>query len=247
MIRPPSADDLLDLWEWGQAQPAARRALGVLAVAFPDEPAGRLEAASVGRRDRALLAVREAIFGRQLRSLADCPACGQAVEVELDTAELHGGSPARPEPAAPQPPLWADGVQIDWRLPDSRDLLAAASAGDVAEARRVLLGRTVSARRGGEPLDISSLSGEILDEVFAAMERADPLARIEFPLSCPRCEGAWSATLDVAAFLCGEIEATARRLLHEVHALASAYGWREAEILAMGERRRSAYLEMIGP
>ena len=38
----------------------------------------------------------------------------------------------------------------------------------------------------------------------------------------------------------------ATRLLGEVHTLARAYHWREAEILAMSSRRRQAYLELAG-
>jgi hypothetical protein len=37
-----------------------------------------------------------------------------------------------------------------------------------------------------------------------------------------------------------------RRLLREVHTLALAYGWREADILNMSARRRRFYLEMAG-
>ncbi|HEX2516118.1 MAG TPA: phage baseplate protein, partial [Chloroflexota bacterium] len=38
----------------------------------------------------------------------------------------------------------------------------------------------------------------------------------------------------------------ARRLLREVHTLARAYGWREAEILALPGRRRQTYLDLVG-
>ena len=43
-----------------------------------------------------------------------------------------------------------------------------------------------------------------------------------------------------------ELATQAKRLLREVHFLARAYGWREADILAMSARRRQAYLEMVG-
>src|SRR5690242_4474643 len=123
-MRALSNHELLEFWEWGQAQSSTRRALGLLAVAFPGVPAGDLEAVSVGRRDRALLAVREALFGSALRSLADCPSCRQAVELTLDTSELRGGaeSDLPPRPAPGQPPVVAEGIEVRWRLPDSRDL-----------------------------------------------------------------------------------------------------------------------------
>jgi hypothetical protein len=62
--------------------------------------------------------------------------------------------------------------------------------------------------------------------------------------ACPSCGHEWQSLFDIAAFFWAEIAAQARRLLREVHQLASAYGWREADILAMSARRRRAYLEM---
>jgi hypothetical protein len=38
----------------------------------------------------------------------------------------------------------------------------------------------------------------------------------------------------------------AKAYLNEVHMLAWAYGWREADILAMSSARRQFYLERVG-
>ena len=35
------------------------------------------------------------------------------------------------------------------------------------------------------------------------------------------------------------------QLLDEVHQLATAYGWTEAEILALSDTRRAAYLDRV--
>jgi hypothetical protein len=43
-----------------------------------------------------------------------------------------------------------------------------------------------------------------------------------------------------------EIESMAGRLLRDVHALASAYGWHEKDILALSPVRRQFYLTLIG-
>jgi len=40
------------------------------------------------------------------------------------------------------------------------------------------------------------------------------------------------------------VRARAQRLLREVDALAHVYGWTESEVLALGERRRAAYLAL---
>ena len=51
--------------------------------------------------------------------------------------------------------------------------------------------------------------------------------------------------LDVARFLLREVAAAARRLMADIHELASAYGWSEAAIASMSAARRAAYLEML--
>ena len=65
-------------------------------------------------------------------------------------------------------------------------------------------------------------------------------------LQCVACGHAGEAQLDPGALLWDEIDARARVLLGEVHRLASAYGWSEAEILALGPARRASYIAMVG-
>jgi len=77
------------------------------------------------------------------------------------------------------------------------------------------------------------------------MASADPLAEIRLKFDCAECAHQWNESLDIVAFMWLEIEARARRLLTEVHALAAAYGWTEREILSLSEPRRSLYLEMV--
>ena len=50
--------------------------------------------------------------------------------------------------------------------------------------------------------------------------------------------------MDVGSFVWAELHAHGRRVLREVDVLARAYGWTEAEVLALGERRRAAYLAL---
>ena len=51
--------------------------------------------------------------------------------------------------------------------------------------------------------------------------------------------------LDIGSFVWAEIESRARRLLWEVHTLASAYGWSEAETLSLSAARRASYMRMV--
>ena len=77
------------------------------------------------------------------------------------------------------------------------------------------------------------------------MVQADPLAEILLDFDCPACGASFQEGLELASFVWAELEARARRLLMDVHTLASAYGWGEAEILALSAARREFYLEMV--
>ena len=98
---------------------------------------------------------------------------------------------------------------------------------------------------GSNVLSSKSWSDKELDEIGEQMALADPLAETRLTLHCPRCENDWEEALDIGAFLWAEIEAHARRLLLDIHSLASAYGWSETEILSLSEVRRAYYVEMV--
>ena len=78
------------------------------------------------------------------------------------------------------------------------------------------------------------------------MAEADPQAEVELALNCPACGEGWQAPFDIESFFWDEIGAWARRVLGEVHVLASSYGWRESDILNMSAWRRQFYIDLIG-
>jgi len=109
----------------------------------------------------------------------------------------------------------------------------------------VLLDRCVTAASGPEGvLDASALPAEVREALARAMAESDPLAEVLVAVSCPACETAFAADLDLGAFVWAELHAQAQRLLREVDVLARAYGWTESEVLALDDRRRAAYLEL---
>ena len=77
------------------------------------------------------------------------------------------------------------------------------------------------------------------------MAQADPQANIQLALGCPACGHSWLALFDIVGFFWREIDTWARRVLRDIHTLALAYGWSEAEILALSPWRRQFYLEMV--
>jgi hypothetical protein len=98
-------------------------------------------------------------------------------------------------------------------------------------------------RIGG--VESSEWTDEIIEKVGESLATADPMAERRVALTCPACDHAWSDSIDVASFIWAELEARARRLLWEVHSLASAYGWSESETLTLSAARRAMYLEMV--
>jgi len=228
-MRALSATELLSVWESGSSQIPLQRALIMLGVACPEAPADSLARLTIGQRDARLLALREMMFGPELTGLTDCPDCGERIELSFSCSDIRP-----PTETAPPSELSVEsnGRPMRFRLPTSADVLVVNSPEQLLE--RCLL-------NGGNHFteDFVAVAGE-------KMSSADPMADIHLKLNCPICMHKWEAPFDIVAFFWREISATARRLLHEVHTLASAYGWMESEVLALSQARRCAYLEMVG-
>ena len=227
--------DVIAIWERGRARHPIDRALLLFAAARPELPADGLADLPLGARNRALLALRRATFGPEIRSRAACPACGEWMEIAVRTNVLLSvGAETAVE-------LETDGFRL--RLPTSRDLSSLVGHADEESAAAALFERCCVARPVGATA--SALRG-LLERVEAELASLDPAADIELSVACDACRHAWTAALDVGEILWDEVDARARTLLAEVHALARAYGWSERDILALGDERRAAYLGMVG-
>jgi hypothetical protein len=240
-----TAKDVLDLWERGLSKKPLQRALDLLAIAYPELSADQLKQLSIGQRDLRLLAVREALFGQRLNSLTSCPACREPLELTFEIDQLRA-APLRLTSIETYS-LTAAGCEIQFRLPNSEDAAQIAELSDVNEARRMLFERCVrQASREGKAISAGDLPDEVIQAIAHRMSEIDPQADVQIALTCPACLQQWSTPFDILSYLWIEINAWAVRLLHEIHRLASAYGWREADILALSPMRRQLYLELIG-
>ncbi|PWV61205.1 hypothetical protein [Plasticicumulans acidivorans] len=77
------------------------------------------------------------------------------------------------------------------------------------------------------------------------LEVLDPLPCFTLSCRCPDCAGEADYPLDLEAQALARLGALRRRLLREVHRLASRYGWDEARILDLPPARRCEYLALI--
>lgn len=242
----PTPAQLLQVWERGGDPSAAARGLLLLGCSCDDEAGiDELAALPLGRRDARLLELRERLFGAAIDAVASCPQCATAVEATFRCDDLRLPDAG---PAAPTLEHVARGIRVQFRLPDSHDLLALEHCGDAAAARGLLLERCVlAAQSGGEPRDARNLPHALQAEIAQAMAQADPQADLQLALRCPDCGHAWQPLFDIAGFLWQELHAWALHMLREVDTLAASYHWAEADILALSPRRRQAYLELCAP
>lgn len=231
------------MWERGLPESRQRRALLLLEASGEGDAFDALARLNLGDRDARLLTLRERLFGARLVSITECPACAQRVEMEFAIADIRV-----PATAGPGGPLRVQesGYDVTFRLPNSLDLDALDPGAAPATNRLRLFELCVlEVRESGEPVPVAVLPPNLLERMAAAMAAADPQADVQLSLRCPHCAHAWEAVFDIAAYLWGEVHDWAGRVLKEVHVLASAYGWRENDILALSPLRRRAYLELL--
>ncbi|MER8157839.1 hypothetical protein [Streptomyces sp. NPDC094472] len=126
--------ELLAIWEAGLAHHGPGRALLLHRAARPESAADELLSLPVGEREADLYALRRALFGERMQIRAECGACGEAMEFDLDARDLGVRPRERDGPLRVEEGEWT----VEFRLPTVADLEAAAHA--VAEAGRPAAG-----------------------------------------------------------------------------------------------------------
>lgn len=229
-MRTLSNSELLELWERGTALHPIDRGLHALAFAMPQQPYEALADWPLGQRNTALAELHTACFGPQLEGWVACPECSERLEFAINANEFNV--------APSQPEITVHGH--NFRLPTSRDLARIATESDPHDAALLLAEQCCL-----EGFDAAGCSEQDLDEIGIHLAEADPMAEMVIRFDCSECGHVWDEPLDIVAWLWGEIDGRARKLLFEIHTLASTYGWSESEILSLSERRRRLYLEMV--
>jgi hypothetical protein len=237
LARPGSADELVTLDE-----PDSLAGSAALACRLVEErdrggtrpldvgglPIGDLDAIVVHLRCRAL--------GDSIVGEATCPGCSEMVDVPLRLLAYLRHRRPRPTRAARQgnEPGWWElhRYPLQFRLPTVSDLREVAGS---AGARAELLDRCV--RGTTTPRSVRSAE--------RAMAVLGPTLRSSVSGPCPECAASMELTFDAREYCYSELRTLSVAVLDEVHLLASAYHWSEADILALPPTRRKAYAELI--
>lgn len=242
-MRPLSVQEMIVVWEAGELRSPLDQSLLLLSAGEPDASLQDLAKLHVGERDRRLLKLREQTIGSRFSCFVECPWCREELQFEFDTGEI-----LRNSTAVTTEPLTAttDGLSVTFRLPNSEDLAEALGATSPEESRyRVFKRCVLEIRQGGNPIAVGEVPESAIERICDLVGSSDPQADVQLGVECLSCGKGWKAPFDVTSFFWKEISVRARRALSEVHVLATAYGWKESDILRMGAARRDFYLQMV--
>jgi hypothetical protein len=233
-VNPASHSDrenrILSLWERAVCRSRSDRDDALLAEA--GRPPG------LGDRNRALLAMRAALFGPVWPLSSDCPACAVECEFEVDAMALAEALKAAPPNDSNGAFEWR-GCTIALHAPTSDDLRGIAGHHDIPTAARALFAHCLPA-----DVDAAELTDEDVRLLEREIERLDPAAVVTFILACPNCEHEWTSPFDVAAAFWAELKRSAELFFTDVDSLARAYGWTEEQVIGLSPVRRAAYLQL---
>lgn len=194
---------------------------------------------TVGSRIAALLrlvALTEGAGSFAVTLRCDEP-CNAALEIDLPLADLQtaAGADARFAVALPdgshvvvRPPLAVD--QRTWRTRaygSREDAIVAMLESLIVEGR------------------IAAADRAAVDAVAETLAEHDPLVAFTMSYVCPACGAGRDRQIDLERLAIDRLVAVRRTLVQDVHALASRYGWTEAEVLAVPPGRRALYRALI--
>lgn len=220
---------LLSAWCEGAGDSAHRQIGNLLATLLPDAV---LEQDTLGQRNRRMLQLHAALFARAIEARVACPECATQNEFAVPCDQMLAAPIAEADAIVE---LAVDGGTARFRQPRLADIAASANDND---HKASLVGRCCLE-------GATDLSASEVDALAAQYEALDPLANIIIGTPCAQCGSAISATVELADFVSSDIGRLVDGLLRDIDCIASAYGWSEAEVLALPSDRRARYVAMI--
>jgi hypothetical protein len=213
----------------------------------------------IADRQYALLKLREATFGDQVRASVPCPwpDCGKrvAISFSINDIPVEVAADKGPTYAATLSPEAMAGLDepertVVFRLPNGGDqeVLSPLLADNEPRALTELLGRCLlrigrDTRPDAEA--VARLSPRARLEIEAHMDRVAPHVDLLMDATCVECGREFSLPFDLQRFFFGELRTSGDLLYREVHYLAFHYHWGEREIMEMTRERRRRYIDVL--
>jgi hypothetical protein len=237
---PDGNDDLAILEAAGNVVERALAVLPRLALFAAD---ARWEALTVTDFEFGLLELRRFLLGDRVSCDFRCARCEERMEVEFSIeaflSDIEPKMPCgvRPNEARPGWYLLDGSLETSFRLIEVRDQEKVLGQRDAAHLLTQLC---------IEPHDGNARSlAHRLARVVRSMEAMAPAVSRPVAGVCAACDAPVTMPLHVPRLVMDELRMAASGVHQQTHAIAEAYHWDEASILAMPQARRQAYVEMI--
>jgi hypothetical protein len=207
-----------------------------------------VEALTRGDRDFLALRLRRSLFGDRVSLVVTCanPACGARADLDLEVEAL---APEREQPGAEFLDIATPGGPARVREPTGADDRALARVGGSRSERAAeLWSRLVLDLDGRGPLTAQAwlaLGAPVRHSIALGLSEQSSAPDLGVVTACPSCSASMQLTIDPFGLLLRELRQGVERLIAEVHCLAWAYGWPEADILALPRTRRWGYLDLV--
>ena len=189
-------------------------------------------------RDRLLAVLYERTYGPRIESTVRCTICESLFDLSFSIRQLFNtleAASTSSSAAEPQPDgtfRMPDGARF--RLPTGEDELSVAGLLP-EEAERALLQRCLI--EPSESVDLNAIE--------EAMEVVAPVLDLDLDAQCPECGGKQAVHFDLQSYLLRSISQERKKIAHEIHRLAVAYGWSLNEILSLPRSLRQTFMELI--
>jgi T4 bacteriophage base plate protein len=242
-MRPVTPAELLNTWDQCARRTLPEKALLLLDAACTDGEPEDPALLHIGERDAKLLELREWMFGQQLLNVADCPNCSERIEWINSIGDLRYPSQNKSTSAAFS--MKVENYNIQFRLPNSYDLLRTSSRDYRADPKKILAECIIDVHKNEQTCHPDELPAQVMDLLDERMALEDPQANIMMNLNCPACSHSWEAQFDIVSYLWTEIDSWAKRILQDVAVLAAAFGWSESQILNLSPQKRQHYIDII--
>lgn len=202
-----------------------------------DSPQAGAEDLSTGDRQFVMAELTRRFAAGPFWMTVSCTGCDTPYDIEIDLDRLPIS------PAGETYPLSRATIssgEVEIRVPTGADQAAIAGIDDAMEAVAALAQRCIVTpdRSLADDPDIRDADIATID---AALQATAPQVATSVASRCPDCDTANESAFDTASLFVASVT----NPLPEVHAMAMAYHWSEAEILALPRDRRHAYLALI--